>query len=94
MQWDKPDGPEENAVMSWALRKMSSPLQRPFAFWKKKWAPLHEEWLEARKDVERTCSTFSPPPDSEKLQTALLREKLAFESLEMFWKEAEQDDDA
>lgn len=94
VQWDKPHGPEKNAVMSWALRKMSSPLQRPFAYWKKKWTPLHEEWLEARKDVERACSSFIPPPDSETLQTALLREKLAFEALEIFWKEAEQDDNA
>ncbi|MGM0832434.1 MAG: hypothetical protein ACQEUK_06315 [Pseudomonadota bacterium] len=89
VQWDSPDQ-QDNTLMSWALKKMSSPDQRPYLYWEKQWIPLREEWLKARKDVERSCSTFSPPPNDEKLSAALLREKLAFEALETFWKKAEQ----
>lgn len=91
VKWDAPDQ-RDNNVMSWSLKKMSSPHQRPFAYWEKKWAPLHKEWLEARKDVERACSSFSSPPDSEKLQKALLREEIAFEALESFWREVQEND--
>lgn len=44
VSWDDPDR-REFTVMSYALKKVSSPDVRPFIFWEKQWQPLRRTGL-------------------------------------------------
>lgn len=66
----------ETTVMNWALSKVSSPDVRPYIFWDKQWQPIREEWLKARRQVEKLCATFEP--EWQKLDEAIDAEEEAW----------------
>jgi hypothetical protein len=74
----------ETTVMHWALRKVSSPEVRPFIYWDKQWQPLREEWLKARREVERLCLTFDPAPEWQKLDAVMKTEEEAWMKMKVF----------
>lgn len=81
--WNDPNG-RESSVMSWALKKVSSPEIRPFIFLDKQWQPLRDEWLKARREVELLCKTFDPAPDQLKLDEVIKAEAEAWERVKDF----------
>lgn len=83
VKWDAPEQ-RDNSVMSFALRKVSSPDTRPFTHWDHKWQPLLQEWLRARREVERLASTFRPTPDACKLAQAMEAEMVAYKAMQAF----------
>ena len=87
VEWDDPERVDSNSVMSWALEKVSSPNQRPYAYWEKQWRPLNQDWLAARRQVEHICSEFSPPPNEMELKAAIAKEKEAYTAMSAFWEQ-------
>lgn len=81
--WDDPER-QDSSVMSWALKKISSPDTRPFSYWDKKWKPLRAEWLRYRREVEQLCTTFDPAPDEQMLAEAMKAETAAWEKMKAF----------
>ncbi|WP_339436812.1 hypothetical protein [Pseudomonas sp. EL_65y_Pfl1_R32] len=79
--WDDPARPE-SGVMDWALTKVSSSNVRPYIFWDKKWQPLREEWLNARRLVEQLCTSFEP--EWPKLDVAIDAEEAAWVKMRDF----------
>lgn len=82
--WNDPER-RESSVMSWALKRISSPDTRPFIYWDKKWQPLRVEWLRSCREVEQLCATFDPAPDGEKLAEAMKAEAVAWERMSTFF---------
>lgn len=72
------------SVMDFALRQIASPDSRPFSHYERQWQPLHEEWLGARRGVERLLSGFRPPCDPVALTDALEAEARALAALTRF----------
>lgn len=74
----------EGDMSSGALRKVSSPDSRPFAYWDRQWRPLRDSWLSARRDLEAAVATFRPPPDAAALARLRSVEARAWSALEDF----------
>ncbi|SEJ56863.1 hypothetical protein SAMN04244579_04818 [Azotobacter beijerinckii] len=86
--WDDPER-KDSSVMSWALAKVSFPDARPFIYWDKRWQPLRETWLQARREVEQLYATFRPVPDEQKLVQAMKAEAEAWAQVQAFLVEEE-----
>lgn len=86
VKWDDSDR-TASSVMSFALRKVSSPDIRPFMYWDRQWQPLLQAWLNARREVERLSSTFRPLPDPAQIDLAFELEAAAYQAMQGFWRE-------
>lgn len=86
VKWDDPTR-TAGAVMHQALRKVSSPDSRPFGHWDRKWQPLLQAWLTARREVEQVSSSFRPVPEPHALTRMQGVERKAFEAMQRFWEE-------
>jgi hypothetical protein len=73
-----------NRVGSDFLTKVSSPDERPFAYWDRKWQPLLANWLEARRNFENAAKHFRPAPSASELKSLADAEAKAFSALESF----------
>lgn len=78
------DPPRTVPLMDWALKKVSSPDTRPFVYWDRQWQPLHQQWLNARREVELVCKTFEPAPDESALAKAIEKERSAWQAMQVF----------
>lgn len=81
---DESRGPSE--VIHHVLRKISSPDSRPTSFYERQWQPLRQNWLAARKEVQRIGAEFRPPPEPAALARAQAVEREAFEAMQVFWE--------
>lgn len=83
VRWDDP-ARDEMSILSTALTKISSPDARPFTYWNKKWQPLYQSWLHARRELELAYSSFRPLPNPLTINIARQAEKEALAKLEDF----------
>lgn len=83
VQWDDPERTGKS-VVSWALRKVSSPDSRPFTYWDRQWQPLLQEWLQARRALEAALMQFRPLPDKGKVELLQRQEEQAFVAMRAF----------
>lgn len=71
-------------VMHHALRKVSEPSARPFTHWDRQWQPLRQDWLTARREVERAFLSFRPAPTPSEVTRAQEAERRTFETMLRF----------
>lgn len=83
VRWDDP-ARTAGAVMHAVLRKVSSPDARPFTYWERRWQPLLQTWLAARRDVERALSSFRPAPTPADVARIRKVEQQAFDAIQLF----------
>lgn len=90
VRWDDPERPDSGITFKndgSIIRKVSSPDSRPFTYWDRQWQPLLEEWLSARREVERVASTFRPLPSDTDLARAADAEREAYRKMQEFWEQ-------
>jgi hypothetical protein len=83
VRWDDPKRTARE-VMHYALRKVSVPDARPFAYWDRQWQSLRQDWLAARREVERAFLSFRPAPTQSEVANAQEAERRAFEGMLRF----------
>jgi hypothetical protein len=83
VNWHDPDR-SSTKVASWALRKVSSPDSRPFSYWNRRWQPLFQKWVQARRTLETHLAEFRPPPDADKVATLQRLERDALAAMQAF----------
>lgn len=85
VRWDDPSR-TAGAVASHAAQGIV-PDSRPFAHWDRRWQPLLQAWLAARREVETASSGFRPVPEPADLARVQEAERRAFEAMQRFWEQ-------
>ncbi|MBV2147694.1 hypothetical protein KRZ98_05260 [Sphingobium sp. AS12] len=86
VKWDD-NAKGETEISSGHLIKVSSPDQRPFAYWNRRWETLLSDWKKARRETEELASQFRPIPDIAQINEALSKEKWLWTEIEKWWSD-------